>query len=280
MESIPTGPFFRWTGNKKKTIPIILNHFPQHIPSYYECFLGSGAILLGLLQEVERKVHFVGQWHASDTNPFIIGLWKAIQCFPSLFMSFVDDLIGKERAATNKKTFFYLVRHRLNQLTPSDFSSPMVAARFYFLCQRSYHGFLRVNRKGKLMPAFGNSNWKMMTHAECRRIHLLIQPVDFQCIDCFHALEQVKEKAMVYLDPPYFATFGAYTSRDFTLTRQAKLFAWVKAQTKRNYCHILLSYSDCPLIRGSFDCDLLFLIVNLKSGNRKEVLIRQNHQYS
>ena len=42
-------PLIKWKGSKRRQATTILEHFPAQIDTYYEPFLGSGAVLYRLL---------------------------------------------------------------------------------------------------------------------------------------------------------------------------------------------------------------------------------------
>ena len=66
----------RWSGSKKSCSSSIISYFPKKINTYYECFLGGGAVLLELLQNFDKYNiecnHFVG----NDINRDLISIWN------------------------------------------------------------------------------------------------------------------------------------------------------------------------------------------------------------
>ena len=67
--------FLKWTGSKRLQSDFIIDKFPKEIDTYYEPFLGSGSIMMRLLETDIPVNNLV----ASDVCEPLIGLWKEVQ---------------------------------------------------------------------------------------------------------------------------------------------------------------------------------------------------------
>jgi DNA adenine methylase len=47
-EGAPPSPFLKWAGGKRQLLPRILNLAPARIDTYYEPFVGGGAVFFAL----------------------------------------------------------------------------------------------------------------------------------------------------------------------------------------------------------------------------------------
>ncbi|HSS39425.1 MAG TPA: DNA adenine methylase, partial [Polyangia bacterium] len=47
-DSAPPRPFLKWAGGKRQLLPRILALVPAHVRTYYEPFLGGGALFFAL----------------------------------------------------------------------------------------------------------------------------------------------------------------------------------------------------------------------------------------
>lgn len=67
-------PFIKWVGGKRQLLPTIKDMMPESFDTYYEPFLGGGALLL----EIAPEQAVVG-----DANTTLINTYKAIQNNPN-----------------------------------------------------------------------------------------------------------------------------------------------------------------------------------------------------
>src|SRR3989344_1201428 len=129
-----TKPFIKWSGSKRSQAEKIISYFPEEIKTFYEPFLGSGAIL-GYFKPPKAV--------ASDINEPLIKIWQLLQKNPK---KIVDDY--RKNWNTLQKighTFFYKVRDRFNsKKLPSD---------LLFLTRTCVNGLIRYNKSGE----FNNS---------------------------------------------------------------------------------------------------------------------------
>ena len=74
-------PFLKWAGGKTALLPTLLEAAPEQIETYYEPFLGGGALFFAL--QSERRFE---QAVLSDSNEQLINAWIQVRDAP-------DDLI-------------------------------------------------------------------------------------------------------------------------------------------------------------------------------------------
>src|SRR3989344_8188746 len=95
--------FIKWSGSKRSQAKEIISYFPQEINTYYEPFLGSGAILGHL--KPQKAV-------CADINKPLMELWEKIKNDPK---GVSQDYRNKWENLQNKGyTFFYEVRINFN----------------------------------------------------------------------------------------------------------------------------------------------------------------------
>jgi hypothetical protein len=78
----------KWTGSKWRQAPETVRHFPLEIATYYEPFLGGGAVLCELLQSgIDAK-----RFRCSDNCTPLIGLWEMVRLGPEQIQRRYEEL--------------------------------------------------------------------------------------------------------------------------------------------------------------------------------------------
>lgn len=257
--SPPVRPILKWAGGKRQLLPEIRCFYPDRFRTYFEPFLGSGAVFLdlhnaGLLEG--RGVRL------SDVNGDIIGCYCAVR-------DSVDQVIGELRAleagyGARGAAFFYDIRdarfnpqrRRLTPGAPASTYGPALAAMLIFLNRTGYNGLFRVNARGDFnVPAGDQRTPKICDEANLRRWSQALRQtgVTLAVAGFEDALADASGEDFVYLDPPYApvsgtARFTSYTAGGFGQADQARLQQIVLDLAWRG-AHILLSNSAVPAVR-------------------------------
>lgn len=276
--TVQARPFLKWAGGKTKLLQPILGQLPQRISTYYEPFLGGGAVFFALAAEgrFDRAV-------LSDTNMELIRAWQAVA-------RKVDALVKELRVHTllheeKGQEHYYHVR----SLEPRSMSLVKRAARTIYLNKTCFNGLYRVNKRGEFNVPMGRYVDPVICDEENLRAvaHVLRNRVQVERIDFTEAMQHAgrQEGAAAYLDPPYLPTnktssFTSYTGDGFGLDDHRRI-----AQTIResNGLFVLLSEPDLPAIRDVFDGYETIEVqaprsINSKGskrGNVSELLIRK-----
>ena len=137
-------PVVKWVGGKRQLLPEIKKYSPKKYNTYFEPFVGGGAVLF----ELQPKNAIV-----NDINKELINLYSVIQ-------NNVDDLIEKlsdTESYSNTSDCYYRVREldrepqKYNKMTGVD-----RAARILYLNKTCYNGLYRVNSMGEFNSPFGS----------------------------------------------------------------------------------------------------------------------------
>ena len=226
-------PFVKWIGGKRSLLQEILPRIPPTFTTYYEPFVGGGAVYFSLAPTLKAAV-------LVDTNQELMDAYQAIKTNPSALMRHL-----KIHAEKHDKQHYYSVRNKegKNQLTR--------AARFLYLNKTCYNGLYRVNSAGKFNAPMGSyiapnivqedNIWACHTvlqNAECRH-------GDFEDVE-------PKKNDFVYFDPPYHplnetSKFTQYHSDSFNEDDQLRLRDFIQ-NLHDDGVKIMLSNSDTPFI--------------------------------
>jgi len=230
-------PFVKWAGGKRQLLPILSQHIPKNFDTYFEPFLGGGAVLFHLISKNSQLKCFV-----SDLNSTLILSYVTIRDkVGELIMSLEEH---SENYFKNPEAYYYQVRgnNPKNQIDQ--------VSRLVFLNKTCFNGLYRVNSKGKFNVPIGKYVNPNIVNKENLQIlsHVLqSKGISIKCEDFTTALRKAHEGDFVYLDPPYqpvssTANFTSYTNDNFDYKDQERLFVEFKKLDSKG-CKIMLSNS-------------------------------------
>lgn len=244
--SVEPKPFVKWAGGKRQLIPIIEQHIPSEFGTYFEPFLGGGALLFHMLSrnpDVRCKV--------SDLNSDLVLSYITIR-------DRVEELIASlelhaKNYRKNHDAYYYHVRGQ----EPKD--QIQKASRLLFLNKTCFNGLYRVNSKGKFNVPLGRyANPNIVNGENLVAVSQMLRSrkVQFSCRDFTSVLSEAKKGDFVYFDPPYqpvsqTASFTSYTNRDFTYEDLQKLVD-VSEKLVDKGCRVLHSNSNSKEVRDMF----------------------------
>jgi DNA adenine methylase len=195
---------------------------PKEINNYYEPFLGSGSVLLYVMQQqMCSKIKILNNVVACDFNEDLINFFKKLQRAPlELHSEFNNELImpfNCLQSFEDKKTFYELVRSDFN--ANLGLSCVTQAARFLFLNKTCFGGKFSVNSKGFFNVSFGRRKPAFPSLNILINVSNLIGSVNF-LHQKFDPEMKLKAGDYVYLDPPYIkltgSSFNSYVSSGFS----------------------------------------------------------------
>lgn len=268
-------PFLKWAGGKRQLLPEIREHIPETFNSYYEPFLGAGAVFFDLLPT--KAI-------VNDFNEQLMLTYRVIR-------DSVDELIRilDIHKARNSRDYFYEIRaldrnkHVFDLLPDVD-----KAARLIYLNKTCFNGLYRVNSRGEFNAPYGRYKNPTICEAEVLRAvshYLNSHEVQLLCKDFADAVADVSKGDFVYFDPPYFSSdntnFTSYQAEGFDASEQERLRD-VFAELSDRGVKCLLSNSDTEFIRelySGFDIRTVSAIraINADANGRgrvNEVLVR------
>jgi len=211
-------PFVKWAGGKRQLIPAIEKHLPEKFSSYFEPFLGGGALLFHLLSENKNL-----KGNVSDLNSDLVlsyvtirdnlnGLLKSLQKHSNKYFS-------------NSESYYYSVR------ASNPKSQIEKVSRLLFLNRTCFNGLYRVNSKGKFNVPLGRySHPNIIQEENLRSVNQFLNQnkIIIKCQDFSSTVEKAKKGDLVYFDPPYqpvskTANFTSYTNSNFGLNDLKRL---------------------------------------------------------
>lgn len=232
-------PFLKWAGGKKQLLEEIKKYLPNDYATYYEPFVGGGAVLFYL-----KPSHAV----INDLNKELVSCYRAIQTRPDLVIRYL-------RQYQNTEACFYRVRHMDRRPNFRRFSLYQHAARTIYLNHTCYNGLYRENSDGffntpfggYICPNFINQKLLLADNRFLANNDIRILNGDFE-----EAVANAGPQDFVYFDPPYDPvrddSFVAYQKGGFGREDQVRLKNLCDALNARG-ARFLLSNSSTPFMR-------------------------------
>lgn len=236
-------PFVKWAGGKRQIIDKLLKYAPDNFNTYYEPFVGGGALLF----ELQPKKAVINDYNSELMNVF--------ECIKDeeKFSNLCNELNHHE--ANHSEEYYYKIRDiDRNKSKYNKMADYKKAARTIYLNKACFNGLYRVNSKNEFNVPFGKKN-KVNTYdgPNLGIIHCLLNFFDIQLMsgDFEDAVKTAKKGDFVYFDPPYDSdtyTFNSYTEDGFGKDQQKRLSDVFKELDKRG-CYVMLSNHNTSLIK-------------------------------
>ena len=226
-------PFVKWAGGKRAVVPEIAKRLPDSFNTYWEPFLGGGAVFFALDSRIQSA-------QLSDVNAELALTYQMVRNHSDKVMPLLSD-----HAERHSKKHYLAVR-KMNGMP----SAVEVAARFIYLNKTCYNGLYRVNKKGLFNVPMGSYKNPVICDSDgIQAASEVLQKATVRIGD-FDKIAPTAG-AFVYADPPYDGTFNGYDSNGFEKAEQRRLrdaaLKWHKLGAA-----VMLSNSDTPLIRSLY----------------------------
>ena len=235
-------PFVKWAGGKRQIIDKLKKYVPEEFGTYYEPFVGGGALLF----ELSPSVAVI-----NDSNEELMNVYNVL-CNEEKFKKMCSVLNTYE--AKHSEEFFYDIRNKdRNKNTYNRLADYTRAARTIYLNKSCFNGLYRVNSKNEFNVPFGKK-LKVNTYDGSNLIvvsnYLTINDVKILCVDFEEAVSTAKKGDFVYFDPPYDSdtqTFNSYTETGFDKDEQRRLAKVFKELDSRGV-YVMLSNHNTVLV--------------------------------
>jgi DNA adenine methylase len=271
-------PFLKWAGGKRQLLPVLRRYYPRAFGTYFEPFLGSGAVFFDLYASGRLNDRPAV---LTDTNPDVVGCYLAVRDDVEQVIAHLSELAAGH--ASGGAGHYYEVREaRFNPWrqrlfrdagagagpsstadrdTPPPYP-PELAAMLIYLNRTGYNGLFRLNRQGAFnVPAGRYANPKICDPDALRAVATALRApgvsVRLASFDGVAFAAQAGD--FLYFDPPYAplsatARFTSYTADGFDAGAQMRL-QQVMLDLARRGCRVLLSNSTAPVIHRLYGRD-------------------------
>jgi DNA adenine methylase len=90
-------PFIKWVGGKRQLLPELIKRLPKEITSFFEPFIGGGALMWSLHNKKIKSIVI------SDYNHELSNLYKVVKTNP-------EKLVSSLKKHKNTEKYFYALR--------------------------------------------------------------------------------------------------------------------------------------------------------------------------
>ena len=235
-------PFVKWAGGKRSIIDKLINLVPEDYKTYYEPFVGGGALFF----ELSPKKGVI-----NDSNEELINIYKCL-CNEDKFKKMCSVLNHYEKE--HNEEFYYKIRNKdRNKNAYNKLADYTKAARTIYLNKACFNGLYRVNSKNEFNVPFGKKN-KVNTYDGSNLItvsnYLTLNNIKICNEDFEKSVKTAKKGDFVYFDPPYdsdTSTFNSYTEEGFGKEEQKRLAKVFKELDKKGV-YVMLSNHNTVLV--------------------------------
>jgi DNA adenine methylase len=210
-------PFLKWPGGKRWLAKTIAEIIGEPSGTYYEPFLGGGAVFFHL-----RPAKAV----LSDRNGELIGVYRQIK-------SNLEDVLDAMRGLRPSRSRFSLFR-------AADPPGALErAVRFLYLNRTAFNGMYRVNQKGEFNVPYGcKPGTTVLNRPLLRAAAEALQAATLLHSKFEHQVAKAGKGDVVYCDPPYTVKhdnngFVRYNESIFSWDDQVRLAEDCRAAARR-----------------------------------------------
>ncbi len=205
----PINQLLKWIGNKQKFAHEIVSYFPTDYGTYFEPFLGSGAVLATLAPEKAC---------GSDAFAPLVEIWQTLHDDPETLKKWYADRWNMI-TSKNKRDVYEKIK--------ASYNAHPNGADLLFLCRTCYGGVVRFRQRDgymstpcgvhKPMPPINFAHrvdeWKKFTSGAA-----------FSLMDYEDAMNMAQAGDLIYCDPPYsFSQAILYGAQSFKLENLFKV---------------------------------------------------------
>jgi DNA adenine methylase len=252
----PARPLLKWAGGKRQLLEHIRRRLPEKINTYFEPFVGGGAVFFALRREGRFKKAVL-----SDQNEELINTYRAVR-------DDVEGVIRALRRLPHSEEDYYRIRSSRPRLPSRR------AARMIYLNRTGYNGLYRVNRSGQFNVPFGRYiRPNICDEGRLHEVSEALQGVHLEVADFGEVVSTCKTGDAVYFDPPYIpvsstARFAEYHKSAFGDAEHERLAVCYRDLSERGVAAVL-SNSDTPRTReifGAFSHEFVSARRNINSA--------------
>ena len=239
----------KWIGNKQRFAHEIASYFPSEYGTYFEAFLGSGAVLATLAPK-----HAIG----SDSFSPLMEIWQTLREDPAKLERWYSERWQRSMQGNKREEY---------EAVKASYNAHPNGADLLFLSRSCYGGVVRFRKHDGYMSTPVGVHTPISPDSFSRRVRLWrrrLSGTQFRCADYEELMKTTQPGDLVYCDPPYSCSQAIlYGAQSFSLENLLQVIGWCKNRgvyvalsidgTKRSGDYIC----ELPLPAGLFEREML-----------------------
>ena len=227
-------PFLKWAGGKRQLLERLNAKIPEKYNTYYEPFVGAGALWLDL--KPSRAV-------INDNNIQLMNCYQVIKENPRELIRRIQDLDN----SVCDEQFYYEIRKQYNGKIEKNELDTEAAALMIWINKHCYNGLYRTNKKGTFNVPYNNKfTGKSVDELNVGMISYYLNDnhVELLCTDFEDACQSCQAGDFVFFDSPYVPVgkngFTDYTKESFKKEDHERLARLLRELDARG-CYCMLT---------------------------------------
>lgn len=181
-------PLLKWIGNKHRVARAIVSQFPHDYGTYFEPFIGSGAVLSALAPP---------KGLASDSFAPLLEIWKTLKSSPETLKRWYEKR-WHAMATGEKRTEYERIK--------ASYNAHPNGADLLFLCRSCYGGVVRFRKVDGYMSTPCGVHDPISPDTFAKRVDLWrerVRGTSFVCAEYREVMDLATSGDLIYCDPPY-----------------------------------------------------------------------------
>lgn len=237
-------PFVKWAGGKRQLLDRITERLPEQYNSYYEPFIGGGAVLF----ELQPQSAII-----NDINSSLMNTYRTIANSPNEFIEQVQSL-DSEMWEDGKEYYYSLREHYNDKLMQDEFDIEL-AALLVYINKHCFNGLYRVNGKGLFNVPYNNTRHESIDAESILAVSEYLRNVTIMQGDFEEACQNARRGDFIFFDSPYAplnpTSFESYTKEGFDVESHERLARLFDELTERG-CYCMLTNHNTDFINNLY----------------------------
>jgi DNA adenine methylase len=245
-------PIVGYVGGKRRFAKSIVSHFPKKYDTYYEPFIGMGAVFL----ELQPKKAVI-----SDIDPDVINIWRQVKNNPKRVIKHLNE-IGILSESVFKRCVYEL------QKLPF---SPKRAALYILILKCSYGNIVRKTGNG-LSTNFsrywsGKNSISEYFSNNILNVSRYLNSIDLKIHLCtfLDTTRNAKRRDLIFIDPPYYTDnerdyykFHNLDVADYFVGTRRKMPGRIFMSNSRNVLKLIPDKTNVVIYKKNFGVSAAF----------------------